>query len=233
MMLDNAMDLQPPDCESLLQQLYDDNRLIRSIAARKLKDFPKTTLPAVARFYELTFDDPAIGAICRVAIENMKSAAVPFLLEQTRVKDAARRERAIELLSVVGHCGGQPHSFATQLLGSRNESLPDWGNHIEEVLNELSHALSDSDFSVRFAAASVLDDCNHLIEQTIPVFIEALSQGGSFQKNWAALRLGRIGPMARAARDALTQLAVAPADQEDVWDKYASQAAQVALKIIG
>jgi len=233
-MSDKAANVQPPDRQSLLQQLYDDNWLVRATAARKLKDFPMATLPAIARFFELTVDDQAaVRDICRVAIENMKSAAVPFLLEQTRASDAARRERAMELLSLVGHCGGEPHKFATQVLGPRNALRPDWGDGVEEVLRVLSHALSDSDFSVRFAAASVLDDCNYLVEQTIPVFIEALSQGSSFQKNWAALRLGRIGPMARAACEVLAQVAAGPTNQGDVWSKYARLAAQVALKRIG
>ena len=110
---------------------------------------------------------------------------------------------------------------------------PDWGDRAEEVFRVLSNALSDPDFSVRFAAASVLDDCNREIEQTIPVYIEALSKGTSFQTNWAALRLGRIGSMARAAAETLAQLAARPANQGDVWDKYARLAAQAALNRIG
>ena len=97
----------------------------------------------------------------------------------------------------------------------------------------LSRAVADPDFSVRFAAASVLDDCNRLVEQTVPVFIDALSKGTSFQKNWAALRLGRIGPQAKAAGEVLAQLAAGPVDQGDVWSKYANLAAKVALERIG
>jgi HEAT repeat protein len=227
------MSTSPFDPQSVLQQLYDDNWFVRAAAARRLKDFPEATVPAIARFFELTFDEHvAAGAICRAVIDNMKSAAVPFLLEQTHANDVARRERAIELLSAVGQCGGEPHKFASQWLGPRNGSRPDWGGGVEEVLRVLSDAISDSEFSVRFAAASVLDDCNHLLEQTIPVFIEALSQGDSFKKNWAALRLGRIGPMARAACEPLAQLAAEPIDKADVWSKYARLAAQVALKRI-
>ena len=137
------------------------------------------------------------------------------------------------MLSAVGHCGGKPHSFATQVLGRRNDARPDWGSQVEEILESLSHALSDPDFAVRFAAASVLDDCDHLVEQTIPVFIEAMSQGTSFQKNWAALRLGRIGPAARAASEVLTKSAAGAVDQDDVWDKYAHLASRMALKRIG
>ena len=233
-MSDDTANPQPPNLQSLLRQLYDEDWLVRATAARKLKDLPEATIPVIARFFELTLDDhPALRAICQVVIENMKSAAVPFLLQQTFANDAAYRERAIELLAVVGHCGGQPHEFATQILGLRNARRPDWGDCAERVLQAVALALSDSDFSVRFAAASVLDDCNHLVEQAIPVFCEALSEGTSFQKNWAALRLGRIGAAARTSRTALAEFAAGSADQADVWDKYARLAAQVALKRIG
>ena len=159
-------------------------------------------------------------------------AAVPFLLEQCHSNDAARREQAIQLLAQVGHCGGEPHKFATQFLGKRNNRPPDWGNYAETVLQTVARAFADADFAVRFAAASLLEDCNYLVEQTVPVFIEALSEGTSFQWNWAALRLGRIGPMAQAANKSLAALAAGPADTQDVWDKHARHAAKVALERI-
>ena len=233
-MSDETAHLQPPDSQELLRQLYDDNWLVQSTAAHKLIKCPDLALTAIARFFDLSLDaNAALRAVCRVAIEKMKAAAVPFLLEQTQASEPARRENAIQLLSWAGRSGGEPHKFSTQSLGLRNAGQPDWGDRVEEVLQACSHALSDSDFSVRFAAASVLEDCNRLIEQTIPVFIEALSKGSSFQRNWAALRLGRLGPMARGACEALSRFVAGPVDQRDVWDRYAHHAAQVALERIG
>jgi hypothetical protein len=99
------MPTQPPDYQSSLRQLYDDNWLVRTTAARLLKDFPETTLPVIARFFELTLDDHApLREMCRIAFENMKSAAVPFLLAQAQGTDSARRDKAIQLLSLAGQC---------------------------------------------------------------------------------------------------------------------------------
>lgn len=69
--------------------------------------------------------------------------------------------------------------FATEFLGKRNDRPPHWDNDAEAVLQTVAGALTDADFGVRFAAASLLEDCNHLVEQTVPVFIEALSEGTS------------------------------------------------------
>ena len=119
-MSDETTNPEQPDPRSLLQQLYDDNWLVRATVARKLKDFPEATLPVIARFFELTLDDHApLRRMCEIAIENMKSAAVPFLLGQAQGNDATRREKAIELLSLVGHCGGEPYKFVDQVLGPR------------------------------------------------------------------------------------------------------------------
>jgi HEAT repeat protein len=222
------------DPQLLLQQLHDENWLVRATAAFNLRNSPEATIPAIARFFELSLDDHApLRDICQAAIENMKSSAIPFLLRQASADHPTHRERAIELLAVVGECGGQPHQFATQVLGPRNAQRPGWGDCEDLVLQTVAHALSDPTFSVRFAAASVCDDCNHLVEQTIPVFIEALRKGTSFQKNWAALRLGRIGAAARIAQTALSELAAGVTDPADVWDDYAHLAAKVALERIG
>ncbi len=233
-MTDDSENPQPPDAALLLRQLHGEDRHLRSVAVFKLRQLPHLTLPEIARFFELAVKDTvAVRDVAGVAIENMGAAAVSFLLEQCHANDAARREQAIQLLAQVGHCGGEPHKFATQLLGKRNDRPPDWGDYAEIVLETVAGALTDASFGVRFAAASPLEDCNHLVEQTVPVFIEALSEGTSWQKNWAALRLGRIGPMARLACKSLADLAAGPDDPHDVWDKYARRAAKVALDRIG
>jgi HEAT repeat protein len=225
---------QTPDTLLSLRQLNDSDWKVRATAARTFVRLPDAALPELPRLFELTLDDHApVREICDVAIGNMKLSAVPFLLEQTCSQDASHRQHAIELLSLIGPCGGEPHEFATQVLGARMSSPPDWGNHTEEVFQAFFRALSDPDFSVRFAAASVLDDCNRLIDKTIPVFVEAFSCGTAFQRNWAALRLGRIGPQATAACEALARVAGRSQDVEDRWDRYTILAAQVALRRIG
>jgi HEAT repeat protein len=223
-----------PDIQLLPRQLYDGNWKVRAIAARKLSGLPDAALPELPRLFELTFDEkPPVSDVCEMAIGNMKLSAVPFLLDKTCSQDACHRQRAIEILSLIGSCGGEPHRFATQVLGSRSSLPPDWGNRTEEVFQVFSRALSDSDFSVRFAAASVLEDCDRLIDKTIPVFIEALSCGTAFQRNWAALRLGRIGPQGVAACEALARIAGRPQGAKDRWEGYATLAAQVALTRMG
>lgn len=233
-MTDDSENRQPPDAELLLRQLHGEDQHLRSISVFKLRQFPHLTFPEITRFFELAVKDTvAVRDVARVAIENMGAAAVPFLLGQCHANDAACRGQAIQLLAQVGHCGGEPHKFATQFLGQRNDLPPDWGDYAETVLHTVAGALADADFAVRFAAASLLEDCNHLVEQTMPIFIEALSEGTSWQKNWAALRLGRLGPIARPACKSLADFAADPANAQDVWDKYAHQAARVALDRIG
>jgi HEAT repeat protein len=233
-MADDKFKSQPLDAVSLLQQLHDEDRRVQAAAVYKLRQFPQLLLPEIARIFQLAVNgDAAISAYSRVAIENMGAAAIPFLLNQCRGNCAAEREQAIQLLAQIGHCGGEPHKFATQFLGERNDRPPNWSNYVETVLETVANALTDADCDVRFAAASVLEDCNHLIERTVPIFIEVLAKGTSFQKNWAALRLGRIGPSARSAYKSLADLAAGPADIQDMWDKYSRQAAKVAIERIG
>jgi len=174
----------------------------------------------------------SVRAVCEAAIHFMKSSAVPYLLEQAQSQDACRRQRAIVLLCATGGWRGASTYLATQVLGPRADSLPDWGNRAEEVFTALSRALSDPDLSVRFAAASALDEFDRSIEQVIPIFIEVLSRGTVHAKNWAALRLGRIGPQAKAACEALSHLVAETVDQEDNLRRFANHAAQVALERI-
>ena len=78
-MSDETANPSPIDTQSLLQQLNHDDWLVRATAARTLKDFPKATLPAIARIFELTLNDQApVREFCQIVIEHMKSAAVPF-----------------------------------------------------------------------------------------------------------------------------------------------------------
>ena len=236
--IDNS--LQPrsplPDVspEALVQQLSDENWLVRGIAAGKLRDFPEKVIEELPKFFDLTFDPKApVATTAEAAIREARVAALPFLLKLTDSPEPRRRSRAIGLLgSVGGWCGGTTLLIA-QDLEARNDSPPDWRSHADEAIAATVKCINDKDLLVRFAAASLLENLNRFVELTIPVFIEVLSEGAEYEQNWAALRLGRIGPVAVDACPALTRLASATPDSANRLAQRAQRAAQVALRKIG
>lgn len=220
--------------QSLLGQIDDGNWLVRATAASKLRQFPDVTLPAISRFFDLTFDENMpVRYSCVAVIASMRVSAIPFLLEETAAGDPLHRQQAIWLLMEAGDWRWATTGVAEQALKPRPESTPNWGKFKDSVIAALRGTIADSDLSVRYAAASVLDEFEDHADQTIPVFIDALSHGTSRQKHWAALRLGRIGRPAQAACPELRKLVTSPSGADDNQERHGRQAAQVALKRIG
>jgi len=221
--------------ELLIRQLYDTEERVRGIAAHRLMDSAEIVVREMPRFFELALPDDNIPSRCAAwhAINRTKSLGVPFLLGQTNSVDARCRERAIELLGTAGGWSGGSHLLRTQYLEQRPDSLPEWGEHAGTVLEALERSLSDSELSVRFAAALILESLNRSHRETIPIFIDALLNGNQWQKNHAALHLGRIGPLANPACAALAEVAGSFNENRDHWCDKMILAAHVALQRIG
>ena len=112
-----------------------------------------------------------------------------------------------------------------QLLDSRRELCPEWGCAPDEIVALFKAALEDESLAVRFNAACALEEFGKHLSETVPVFVEVLQRGTSHQQNWAALHLGRIGPLAIAASGELVMAA-------ESRRQYISLAASNALKRI-
>jgi hypothetical protein len=219
--------------ESLVSQLDSSDWIARSIAVIRLRGFPDALTSRIPRVFELTFDDHApLASDAEGAIKFTKSAAIPFLLSETKSPIAGRRQRAIELLAHAGFwCGGTTR-LAIQELEPRKGTNPEWGDRSDDVLAAATHLISDPDLSVRFAAASLLEDVGLNHDQTIPVFIDVLANGTTFQQNWSALRLGRIAPAALIARPPMTKLIeLPPADGLEPREAHAEQRARLAIQV--
>jgi HEAT repeat protein len=133
---------------------------------------------------------------------------------------------AIDLLTETGSRWATSTRLVEQILHDRRDDLPDWGTDPEEIIQLFKTALDDESLDVRFHAASALEEFGRHTPETVPVFIEALRSGQQHQQNWSALHLGRIGPAAVAARDALRMAAESQC-------RYTALAAKNALKRIG
>jgi hypothetical protein len=170
--------------EMLITQLESDDSIARGIAVNRLRAFPNVLGSQIARLFDLTFDDhKPIGAYDESAIKSTKSASVPFLLGEMKSSIAPRRQRAVELLAHIGFWCGATYRLNTQELEPRPDSRPDWGDRNDEVLAAAVNLLSDPELSVRFAAASLLEDVGLNLDQIMPIFIDVLSYGRTYEKN--------------------------------------------------
>jgi HEAT repeat protein len=132
---------------------------------------------------------------------------------------------ALALLTETGSRWATSVRLVDQVLDSRRDDLPDWGCDPDEIIALFKAALGDGALAVRFHAACALEEFGRHVSETVPVFIEVLQSGTSHQQNWAALHLGRIGPSAVAASEALLMAAS--------QCRYTRLAAANALKRIG
>ncbi|MAX38155.1 HEAT repeat domain-containing protein [Gimesia sp.] len=197
------MDDQP--LESIIEHLFDETDwLIRGKALRNLIAHGEAAVPYLERVFELRLDPKApVNDASGVLIRNLGAAAVPFLLTQLKSGNAAYRREAIWLLMESGNRFCTTTRLTKQVLDDRNPQLPDWAQSPDLMINRFRECLSDTDLSVRFAAASALEEFGHDLPATVPVFIETLLHDSRHNQNWAALRLGRIGEPAMSACDAL------------------------------
>jgi HEAT repeat protein len=187
----------------ILSELDSPNSLVQGVAIRKLPHNDQAAI-AVPRLFKLMSDEnEAIASPSRSVIHRLGSCSVPFLLEQLSSEKSEHRARAIDLLTGIGGRGAPMVRLSKQILDARSNDLPNWGRDPEIVFHHAEQMLNDDSLDVRFESASLLEEFGRRLNDTIPIFIETLSAGMQHQQNWAALRLGRIGPPAIAAMDAL------------------------------
>jgi HEAT repeat protein len=219
------MEIQP--LETIIAELRSDDWLEAGCAIRKLIPHGEAATTALHSLFELTLHEKApLVSDSSVLIKRLGKHAVPFLRD--RAADACPRHRAmaLALLTETGLRWATSVRLVDQLLDSRRSDLPDWGAPADEVIALFKSALKDESLPVRFTAASALEEFGRHLSETVPAFVEALQSGTLHQQNWAALHLGRIGPLAVAASDALATAVDSPC-------KYTRLAASNALRRIG
>jgi HEAT repeat protein len=219
------------DIHSLLHELHSDKWIVRGTAIHKLASSGPDCIEALPRLFDLLFDEHApVQSYSAALIRKMGSAAVPLLLRESCSDCPIRRAQAIDLLMHTGSWPASTFRLADPILEPRKSDRPDWNGYVAEVMTVFQQALSDIELEVRFAGASALEEFGELLENTVPVFIEVLSRGEPQQQMWAAVRLGRIGPMAKSACNVLRQ--VIAREINDIWERSAHTAARNALKVI-
>ncbi len=219
--------MQAQSLESIVAELASDDRLVAGSAIKKVLALGEQAAYALPALFKLTVHEPGpISSDSYAVIKRLGKLAVPFLCDQAVHGDKAFRAIAISLLAAAGCRRTSSTRMIEQLLTERNEKLPEWGRDPEEIFALFRSALSDESLGVRFAAACALEEFGRQLDETIPVFIDALQNGTQHQQNWAALHLGRIGPLAAPASMALTSAARSTC-------RYTALAAAQALVRIG
>ena len=218
------MEIQP--LETIIAELTSDDWLVAGCAIKKLIPHGEAAIAALPFVFELTLHDRApVRSDSRAIIKRLGKHAVPFLCDKAANECPHRRAMAIALLTETGCRWASSWRLAEQILDDRRDELPDWGADPEEIIRLFKTALDDESLEVRFNAAAALEEFGRHIPETIPAFIDVLENGTPHQQNWAALHLGRIGPPAAAAADALTMTAT--------QCRYTARAASNALLHIG
>jgi HEAT repeat protein len=229
------MEVQP--LEAIIAELESKDWLVAGCAIRKLKPHGEAATVALHHLFALTRHDKApVVSDSRTRIKGLGKHAVPFLRCRAEDECPENRAMAISLLIETGFRWATSTLLVDQVLDERTEDLPDWGTDPDEIINVFRAALQDESLLVRFTAASALEEFGRNLDETVPVFIEVLRHGTLDQQNWAALYLGRIGPMAITASEALRQVAESETEYLDDYaewqSKYTRLAASNALKRI-
>lgn len=219
------MGIQPLD--TILLELASDEWLEFGRAIRKLIPHGAAATAALPILFELTRHEKApVSSDSCAMIRRLGKHAVPFLRSIAASECPERRATAIGLLTEAGSRHATSPLLQEQVLPERRDDLPDWGTDEDQILELFKAALQDESLDVRFSAAHALEEFGRHIPETIPVFIEALHDGSQQQRNWSALHLGRIGPVAAAASDELRRAAESQC-------RYTALAARNALARIG
>lgn len=218
------MEKQPLD--TILAELEADDWLIAACAIRKLIPHGEAATVALPVLFEMTLHDKApIAGDSRSLIKRLGRYAVPFLRSKAADESPRRRAMVVALLTETGLRYATSTRLAEQILGPRSDELPNWGTDPEEMFELFRNSLDDESLDVRFNGASALEEFGRHLAEAVPVFVEALQSGRQPQQNWAALHLGRIGPPAIAATDALMSVTLSEC-------RYTVLAAANALKRI-
>ena len=188
----------------IARELASDDWLEAGSAIRKLIPHGAEALAVIEPLFALTLHAKApVASDSQALIRRLGHHAVPYLCNAAASRDAERRTSAILLLLEAGSRRATTTLLVEQKLQDRRDDIPDWKSHTDLVIDLFHDSLADPSLDVRFAAASALEELGRCVAETIPVFIDALEAGTDDQKNWAALRLGRIGPIAAQALPAL------------------------------
>lgn len=219
------MEIQPLD--AIIAELESNDWLEAGRAIRKLVPHGEAATAALRPLFELTLHDKApLVSDSSALIRRLGKHAVPFLRDRATDECPRHRAMALALLTETGSRWATSTRLVEQLLDSRREDLPDWGCAPDEIIALFKAALEDGSLAVRFHAACALEEFGRQLSETVPVYIEVLQSGTPHQQNWAALHLGRIGPPAVEASDALLVAAESQC-------RYTRLAASNALKRIG
>lgn len=190
--------------DSLIRDLQSPDSFTRFLAVRRLFKHRTHVVAALPFVFRLTFDEcHPLASTSRLFIRKLGASAVDFLVRQVHEGDAAARARALELLAQCGCWHDASTRLVEQRLRPRREDLPEWGCDPELIIRLFRGSVNDEDLSVRFVAASGLENFGRHLDETVPVFVTALRDGSRTQQNWAALHLGRLGPLAAPAAGAL------------------------------
>ena len=196
------MNIQPLD--TIIAELASDDWLEAGRAIRKLIPHGAAAMTALPVLFELTLHEKApVASDSRRLITRLGQHAVAFLRERVNDGGPDHRAMAIALLTESGCRWSTSTRLVKQVLDARRDELPEWGTAPEEIIELFRTSLDDECLSVRFHAASALEEFGRRLSETVPVFIDALRKGTQHEQNWAALHLGRIGPLASTASDAL------------------------------
>ncbi len=191
--------------EQILAELESDNGEKRCCATFKLRPHGPDAVVALPALFKLLLDTEIESprSIRRNAIICLGNLAIPFLLEQVKSPNPAFRLEALCLIEDVGFRRASTSISSNKLRdGSRDEFL-DWGCDPQIIFDIFKAALNDDAIVIRHLAAGALEDFSVHREETLPVFIETLSEGTWCQRNWAAVHLGRIGRPAIGTVEAL------------------------------
>jgi HEAT repeat protein len=130
----------------------------------------------------------------------------------------------MELIFAVIEGGRQAHDWAVELgderLWMRQQAAAHLAGAAEEAraaVSPLAEALADRDPQVRYCAAQALAGVG---TAALDALLRALGHRRAVAREWAVVLLGRLGPAARAAREALEQAA---GDQEWAVRRAAAQ----------
>ncbi len=212
--------------EAILLELASNDWLEACAAIRKLIPHGEAATAALPILIELTLHDKApVRSYSCALIKRIGKYAVPFLRAQAANECPQHRAMAIALLTETGFRWSTSTRLVEQLLIDRRDDLPEWGVDPEEIIQLFKTALDDESLDVRFKAACALEEFGRHIPETVSVFVDALASGSSNQQNWAALHIGRIGPPAVTAHDALRMATKSRC-------RYTALAASNALRLI-
>ncbi|SIN87371.1 HEAT repeat [Singulisphaera sp. GP187] len=204
----------------LVRALNDQDNRVSALAAEALGQMGESENGVVAALIgSLEHLNPQVRGNAAEAIGNLGDAAAGArrALEQAaQDEDSAVRGQAIRALGAIG----VPTSATVQVIlagledadplvrAAALESVGRWGNPGEAVVNDLIPLLDDANDGVKIEAILVLPKLAGATPAVLAGLCRRLLEDDSTSvQTHAALALGRLGPAARAAGEALLQAA--------------------------